>query len=119
MTLLHWILVACGGFIGAILRFQLTERLNRQSVDYPLGTWLVNMVGSFIIGLLVALPLSMEWRLLIIAGGLGAFTTYSTLQKELYTMWQQGKYKMFLKYVLGTYGVGLLLVAAGYLIGRL
>lgn len=118
MTFIHWLSIACGGFIGAILRYQLTERLNHAHSKYPMGTWLVNMVGSFIIGVCAALHMSVEWKMFIIAGMLGAFTTYSTVQKELFTIWQQQQYRTFWKYGLWTYGGGLVCVTVGYMVGQ-
>lgn len=119
MTLIHWIFVACGGFIGAIFRYHITSHFNAKTENFPIGTWLVNMTGSFAIGLPTALPIGLEWKLLFIAGGLGAFTTFSTVQKELLFMWKQQSYRMFLRYALLTYGGGLICVTIGYLLASL
>lgn len=118
MTLIAWFYVACGGFLGAILRFHITKKLNTENAYYPIGTWLVNVIGSFAIGLLTALSIGFEWKLFLIAGGLGAFTTYSTVQKELLKLWQQGYKGQCILYGLWTYGGGLCCVVIGYTIGH-
>ena len=80
------LLVAIGGAIGAVARHasnELCRRLLENTLGrfWPLSTLLVNAVGCFAIGFLMALhrreQLSEEWRLLLVTGGLGALTTFS------------------------------------------
>lgn len=85
------LLVAIGGAIGAIARHASNE-LCRRWVEstlgrfWPLSTLIVNVVGSFAIGALMASfrreQLSDEWRLLLVTGGLGALTTFSAFSFE-------------------------------------
>lgn len=85
------LLVALGGAIGAVARHasnELCRRLLESKLGrfWPLSTLLVNVVGCFLIGLLMALfhrgQLSDGWRLLLVTGGLGALTTFSTFSFE-------------------------------------
>ena len=85
------LLVAIGGAVGAVARHASNE-LCRRWVEgtlgrfWPLSTLIVNVVGSFAIGALMAAfrreQLSDEWRLLLVTGGLGALTTFSALSFE-------------------------------------
>lgn len=70
------LLVACGGALGASMRFLLGHLLDER---LPLGTLLANVTGSFLLGLLAASSLSGEAWALLGTGFCGAFTTYSAL----------------------------------------
>ena len=84
-------MVGIGGFIGSILRHLLSTWVNK-SHGFPmtsLGTLAVNLTGCFFIGLISGLveervPLSPEFRLLVLTGLLGGFTTFSTFSLESY-----------------------------------
>jgi len=76
--------VLLGGAVGSVLRYSVGLLL-------PSGTFLVNMTGSFLIGLLATmLPAGSPFRLLLITGFLGGFTTFSAFQWELLTASQNG-----------------------------
>lgn len=88
--------IAVGGAFGACLRFlsQLTiyELYGR---NFPLGTLFVNVVGSFLMGLISIFlvekfNLSAEWHLAILVGVLGSFTTFSTFSIETLALFEQG-----------------------------
>jgi CrcB protein len=68
------LLVALGAAVGAPLRFVVASRLDG---DYPWGTWVVNVTGSFLLGLFSALALSDQAMALLGTGFCGGFTTYS------------------------------------------
>jgi CrcB protein len=70
------VLVALGAAVGAPLRYWLAQRLDREGV--PLGIWLANVVGSTLLGLLVAVGTDGRALALLGVGFCGAFTTYST-----------------------------------------
>jgi len=88
--------IAIGGATGAVLRFwvsHLTHALLGR--DYPYGTLTVNVVGSFLMGLLFLLlterlELGPAWRSLILVGLLGAFTTFSTFSLETLHLLENG-----------------------------
>lgn len=77
-----WVIL--GGMVGAIARYLVTLLFAGK----PVGTAIINLVGSFLIGLLVHIPT--EWQYGITIGFLGAFTTFSTFQLEVWQMWQMG-----------------------------
>ena len=86
--MMNYIVVFAGGGIGSVARFALATWISqRWGRSFPIGTFVVNVFGSFLIGLLMTLMAERfmenpEWRLLLVVGGLGGFTTFSTFQYE-------------------------------------
>ena len=88
--------VAPGSALGALLRWQLGEKLNGLLPTLPPGTLMANLIGAYIIGLAIAFfsscaDLSPEWRLLIITGFCGGLTTFSSFSAEITLLLQQGR----------------------------
>lgn len=93
-----YLAVAAGGAIGACLRYALTELVtNLLGKAFPFGTLLVNILGSFVLGLLYVLISSgvlaaLPWRPLVIVGLIGGFTTFSTFSLDTLLLLQQGEW---------------------------
>lgn len=91
--------IAIGGAVGACLRFALSEwMLHLFGRAFPFGTLLVNILGSFVIGLLYGLLITEQiapnpWRIFIGIGVLGAFTTFSTFSMDTVLLLQQGDWQ--------------------------
>lgn len=91
--------IAIGGAIGACLRFAVGEwMLHLFGRAFPFGTLLVNILGSFVIGLLYGLLITEQiapnpWRIFIGIGVLGAFTTFSTFSMDTVLLLQQGDWQ--------------------------
>src|SRR3984957_16834567 len=89
--------VAIGGLIGAPTRF-LVDRLvaDRVETEFPLGTFLINVSGSFVLGLLTGLELAGHMPVLVKAfvgtGFCGAYTTFSTWSFETVRLLEEGDY---------------------------
>lgn len=85
---MNFLIVGAGGFIGAIARFAVASWIGQQwGRSFPLGTFAVNVSGSFLIGLLMSLfterfMVAPQLRLLLVVGFLGAYTTFSTFEYE-------------------------------------
>ncbi|MCK1996686.1 CrcB family protein [Psychrobacillus psychrodurans] len=112
---MSFILVGIAGFIGANIRFIISEKLNKNtSGAFPFGTLSVNLVGGLLLGLLVGAQAGEIYLLLIGIGLLGSLTTFSTLNKELYSL--QKHPKLWLIYFLSTYTGGFAVAYVGYLV---
>ena len=116
--------VGIGGIIGANLRWQVGEwATDRWTTPFPWGTLLINLTGSFILGLYLTLvtgrftgrPLT---RLLIATGILGAYTTFSTFAYETVRLVQHGYIATALAYVAASLVFGLAACAGGIAAGR-
>ena len=89
--------IAAGGAIGAVLRFLVSNGVHSfVSRDFPYGTLVVNVLGSFVMGigyilLIERLSISAEWRAFIVIGLLGAFTTFSTFSIETLVLVQNNE----------------------------
>jgi fluoride exporter len=112
-----YLLVAAGGFIGAIARYAVSSYAAARSKSfYPLGTLFVNLLGSFLLGWIAAINNS-TLSLLLGTGFMGAFTTFSTFKVEGLRLWMDSKYKVLLVYYAVSYTMGVFLAYSGYRIG--
>lgn len=111
--------VVIGGAFGSACRWLISLKLNDVFPNLPLGTLLVNVVGGFVIGAVSAaflkLPtLDPAWRLLVVTGFCGGFTTFSTFSAEVISMLQTGKAGWAAATVLAHVAGSLLATFAGY-----
>jgi fluoride exporter len=98
------LIIGTGGFIGSVARY-FVSRLN-ISVSFfaiPVGTLIVNVLGCFVIGALTGLAgknelLSREWRLFLMVGLCGGFTTFSTFASENLVLLHNGQIASLLLY---------------------
>lgn len=116
--IIHSALVALGGFFGAIARFGVSNWFKkRTSSPLPLGTLFVNLLGAFLLGLIIGKGLSPTWQLLLGTGFMGAFTTFSTFKLENIQLHSGRKWKMLIVYLGITYSLGILLAFLGMKVG--
>ena len=87
---MSYLLVALGAAFGAPARFLIDNRF-RKITDQPLGIFLINVMGSFLIGL--TLGSKEQWHDLLAVGFIGAFTTWSTLILDLYLAFELKRYR--------------------------
>ncbi|HYZ83230.1 MAG TPA: fluoride efflux transporter CrcB [Bryobacteraceae bacterium] len=117
------LLVGLGGAVGSVLRYLVSLAVaHRFDHRWPAGTFTVNITGSFLIGLLAGLLLRFEaphsWRLLLVTGFLGGYTTFSALESETLTLLQAGDWPRALAYPLLSVVVGFGAVAGGAFLSR-
>ena len=107
------LLVALGGAGGSVLRYLLSN----MNTSFPWGTFAVNVLGSFLIGLLVGLMskgvLSPEMKLLLVTGFCGGFTTFSAFANESFSMMKAGDVLLTALYVGASVIIGILAVWGG------
>ena len=117
--------VAAGGAIGAALRYVVGLSITaRTGESFPWHTLAINLVGAFLIGVLLALPWTgmdsgASWRLFLVTGILGGFTTFSTLSHESVELVAQGRAFAGLANMFGSGALGLGLAWLGLMTGRL
>ncbi len=111
MTLLQ---IALGGAIGSVLRY-----LTIWAVSAPIGTLIVNVAGSLVMGVLFVVLSSRPYLSpLLMTGVLGGFTTFSAFSLDALKLWQAGQMWPALAYVLASVILSLIAVALGAALAR-
>ncbi|WHY66522.1 fluoride efflux transporter CrcB [Neobacillus sp. SuZ13] len=114
--------VGIGGIFGAILRFQLGKWItSKTTYKFPLATWIINISGSFVLGLLAVVHQGEgipDWLWLLGGTGfLGAYTTFSTFGYETIQMLQKREIKHAVFYVSTSVLLGILFAWIGSIVG--
>jgi len=118
------LLVGSGGFIGSVARYYISRLVQNSALtSFPTGTLFVNILGSLILGFLVGLAVknpsfSIEWRLTLMVGFCGGFTTFSTFTSENLKLMQDGQFLYVLSYTGLSILLGFTAVYLGYLISK-
>ena len=122
---MHWFAVAIGGALGSIARYALSTWIfDVSSHKFPYATLAVNVLGSFVMGILFVIivekaALPTEMRSLLMIGFLGAFTTFSTFSLDALGLWQNGHIFMSLVYMLATVILCLIAISSAIRLTRL
>ena len=118
------LLIFVGGGVGSLLRYRLSRWVNGMVISaFPYGTFLVNMVGCFLIGFIMFYTerfgsQSQQWRLLLVTGLCGGFTTFSSFSWENSQLITDHRIILFLLYAFGSVLLGLLATYFGILAGK-
>lgn len=114
------VLVACGAVLGVLTRLLLSNWIKRKwPMDFPLATFLINLTGSFLLGLLVGSGADSHMQLLIGTGFMGSYTTFSTFKLESIELHLKKKHTTLFSYLGLSYACGILLAGLGILLGHL
>lgn len=110
------ILVALGGALGSVIRFIISNSI--KSNHFPIATFAVNMLGSFLIGWIMALFYSKnnfeDWRLFLVTGICGGFTTFSAFSWECLQLLQQQRYFLAILYISVSFILGIIATYIGF-----
>lgn len=117
---MQYIYIFIGGALGALLRYAFST-LNDNS-GFPLGTFLVNLLGAFLMGLIGTLTITLFKRYPLVkkaitTGFLGALTTFSTFQFELVQLFDHHNFMMLIIYGVTSYILGIIFCYLGVKIG--
>ncbi len=112
------LLVFVGGGFGSVFRYLLGKLANSESTGIPYGTFLANVLGSLIIGVILGLAaknesLSQSQTLLLATGFCGGFTTFSTFAYENHVFLKNGDFFQFGLYTIFSFAVAILAVFLG------
>lgn len=130
MPFSHILLVASGGALGAVARYAAAVAIGQfgpaQSLlarGVPLATFGVNILGALAIGVLAALlvadrPDHVGWRLFLVVGVLGGFTTFSAFALDMFTLLERREFALLGFYAFGSVGLGFLAFCIGYAAAR-
>ena len=116
--------IGAGAFLGANLRYFLqTWTANRWGPDFPYGTLIINVSGSFILGFFITLVtqrvvVSSEWRAFVAVGLLGGFTTFSSFSVETLNLVQTGRWLPAALNLAGNVCLGLVGAYLGVILAR-
>ena len=116
---MNWLWVACGGAIGATLRYGLGLYFYQPQQIFPWTTWCINILGCFCAGIFFALSqkypvLQQEMRLFLMVGILGGFTTFSSFGLESFQLLKQHYFATALIYMFSSVVLGMLFLTLGY-----
>ena len=112
------VLVFVGGGFGSVLRYIIGKALNNTENGIPYGTFLANVLGSLLIGIILGLALknntlSNNQTLLLATGFCGGFTTFSTFAYENHVFLKTGDFTSFALYTIASFILGFLAVFLG------
>jgi len=120
------ILVFLGGGIGSALRYLISKSFTGWiNNPFPYSTFLVNIIGCFLIGIFLTLPERFDWftieyRLFLATGICGGFTTFSTFSYENFALIKEGDYMYFVSYTILSFAIGLAATFLGmYLVKKI
>lgn len=121
---MNFVIVALGAIVGANLRYILS-RLTAKLIGpvFPYGTLLINVTGSFIVGWFMIwtterVLVDPRWRLLIVIGFCGGFTTFSSYAFETMAYFEQGQWTLMATNILANNFLSLLAALAGMALAR-
>lgn len=115
---INYLMVFIGGSLGAVCRYAISIQMKRiLSIEFPLATFLINLSGSFLLGILLAAGAGSLMQLLLGTGFLGGFTTFSTFQVENVMLFRKGSYGTLIAYAVLSAILCIMAAAMGFWIG--
>lgn len=116
---MDYLLVGIGGTFGSIIRYALGKYISaRSESELPLGTFVINVTGALLLGILTGIQTSKTIYSLLGDGFLGAYTTFSTFMYEGFNLFQDREKLNAFIYILGSLILGIIGFAIGVQIGK-
>lgn len=111
---MDWILIGLGAGLGSVARYEIGRRMagTQNALKIP-GTFVVNISGAFLLGIVAAMPAQGLWWSLLADGFLGGFTTFSTLMVESVVLIRGNRFGSALAYLAATLVLGMVAFLAG------
>lgn len=117
--LFNMVMVAIGAVFGVLARLLLSNAIKRKwQTEFPFATLVLNLSGSFLLGLLFASGLNSHLQLLIGTGFIGTYTTFSTFKLENIELHLKQKYRLFWSYIGASYILGIGCAGLGWWVGN-
>jgi CrcB protein len=122
--MMNIVVIGIGGALGAVARYGIALWVGqRWGRSFPLGTFVINVSGSFLIGLLMTLlaerfTANPQWRLLLVVGFLGAYTTFSTFEYETSALLKDGEWVFAMLNVTMSVVVGFIALKLGEVVAK-
>lgn len=111
---MEYLLVGIGGALGSLARYRLGKIISEKSrTIFPLGTFIINITGTFLLGIISTSGLNGNLYILLADGFLGAYTTFSTFMYEGFNLFQENEKMNAFVYILGSLIIGIV----GFVIG--
>lgn len=110
--------VGIGSFIGGILRYFISIYIQSKHFSaFPYGTLIVNVTGCFLIGIIFGFSersdIATGWKLFLVTGILGGFTTFSSFSNETVALFRTGQSALAMYYIASSVLIGLAATFAG------
>jgi CrcB protein len=120
----NYLIIGLGGFLGAVTRYAVSLWVGQKwGRSFPLGTFFVNVSGSFLIALVMSLTterfmVNPQWRLFLAVGFLGAYTTFSTFELETGSLLRDGEWTIALLNIVFSVVAGFIALKIGEVIAK-
>jgi len=121
----RYLMIALGGALGAVARYQVAAMVQaRVATGFPWGTFWVNISGCLVMGIATTLlterlVVNPQWRFLVPIGFIGAYTTFSTFEMELFRANTEGAWLIGGAYLVGSVVAGYIALWLGVVLARL
>ncbi|MDI3312597.1 MAG: fluoride efflux transporter CrcB [Thermoanaerobacterium sp.] len=114
-----WVLVGIGGALGSITRFILGKLISKRlDTAFPIGTFIINITGAFLLGVVSSLDITRSAYLFFADGFLGAYTTFSTFMYEGFNFFEKNKKINAFVYILCSLFLGIICYILGFDLGK-
>lgn len=116
---MEYILVGIGGIIGSLSRYKLGKVIaNRSKSGFPIGTFLINIIGAFFLGMVSAIDFNKNIYLFLTDGILASYTTFSTFMYEGFSIFHNNRKLNAIFYIFISLTIGIIGYFIGYILGK-